>query len=59
MIFEPTTICWLLSLAVSCNWSLRQIDIQNAFLYGVIDEDVYMKQPLGFEDTTHSFFMQT
>jgi hypothetical protein len=32
-----------LSLAVSQNWCLCQIDIQNAFLHGLLNEDVYMK----------------
>jgi hypothetical protein len=30
-VVKPTTIRLLLSLAVSNNWCLRQIDIQNAF----------------------------
>jgi hypothetical protein len=40
----------LLSLAVSQGWSLRQLDVQNAFLHDIVEEDVYMKQPLGFVD---------
>ncbi|KAJ0984268.1 hypothetical protein J5N97_002624 [Dioscorea zingiberensis] len=47
-----STIRLLLSLAVSKGWALRQIDIQNAFLHGNLEEEVYMKQPRGFEDNT-------
>ena len=35
---------------VSCDWKIHQLDIHNAFLNGVIDEEVNMKQPLGFVD---------
>jgi hypothetical protein len=51
-VVKPTTIRLLLSLAVSCGWLIRQIDIQNAFLHGFLDEDIYMKQPPGFEDSS-------
>jgi histone deacetylase 1/2 len=51
-VVKPTTIRLLLSLVVSCGWLIRQIDIQNAFLHGFLDEDVYMKQPPGFEDSS-------
>jgi hypothetical protein len=53
LVVEPTTIRLLLSLACSRGWTLQQIDIQNAFLHGFLEEDVYMKQPLGFVDKTH------
>ena len=52
-VVQPTTIRPLLSLACSRGWTLRQIDIQNAFLHGFLEEDVYMKQPPGFVDKTH------
>jgi hypothetical protein len=41
-IFKPTTIRTVLSIVVSPGWCLRQIDIQNAFLCGFLEEKVYM-----------------
>ena len=38
----------LLSLAVNQAWSLHQLDISNAFLYGDLEEYVFMEQPLGY-----------
>jgi len=47
-VVKPSTIRLVLTHAVSANWVVRQIDINNAFLNGDLQEDVYMHQPPGF-----------
>jgi histone deacetylase 1/2 len=53
-VVKPVTIRLILSLAISYKWPLKQLDINNAFLNGTIDEEVYMTQPQGFESTDSS-----
>jgi hypothetical protein len=40
----------ILSLVVSRGWMIRQLDVQNAFLHGYLEKEVYMRQPPGYED---------
>lgn len=47
-IVKPTTICVLLTVVVYHNWSIRQFEINNAFLQGVLTDTIYMSNLLVF-----------
>jgi hypothetical protein len=47
---KSATIHLVLSLARSRVWCLRQLDVQNVFLHGTLEEEVYMRQPPRYED---------
>ncbi|CAI7885455.1 unnamed protein product [Closterium sp. NIES-54] len=53
-VFAPVAkapMLWLLLAAAAvCGWKVEQIDVKTAFLYGVVDEEIYMKQPEGYDD---------
>jgi len=43
------TVQMMLVLAALRNWHISELDIKTAFLYGDLDEELYMEQPKGFK----------
>ena len=47
-VVKQCTIRVILSLVVMHNWTVRQLDVNNAFLHGILTENVFIYQPEGF-----------
>ena len=46
------TLRAILALAVQKDLHIRQLDVKGAYLNGTLKEEVYMRQPEGYEDNT-------
>lgn len=44
------TIHTILSLSITNQWPIKQLDVKNAFLHNHLQEIVYMHQPPSFQD---------
>lgn len=50
-IVKANSVCLVLTVAVSRDWKLSQINISNTFLHGTLDERIIVTQAPGFEDS--------
>jgi len=48
LVVKSSIIRLILSIALSYNWTIGQLDVKNAFLHGYLHEEVYIRQPLWF-----------
>lgn len=48
-VIKPVTVRIVLTIDVTNNWTIQHIDVNNSFLNGPLEEEVFMKQPPGFE----------
>ena len=57
LVARLSSIRVLFSVALNQAWSLHQLDVSNAFLYGDLAEQVYMEQPHGYVAQGESYMV--
>ena len=50
LVTKPTIVHIILIITVTMGWKIQQLDVNNAFLNGKLQETVFMSQLEGFVD---------
>ncbi|GKB07657.1 retrovirus-related pol polyprotein from transposon TNT 1-94 [Tanacetum coccineum] len=45
---NAATVRVLIAIATAKDWPMHQLDVNNAFLYGYVEEEIYIKPPEGY-----------
>lgn len=51
-VIKSSTIRFVFFLAATRHWYIQQLDINNVFLNGLLEDKIFITQPQGFEDAT-------
>ncbi len=49
-VVKPMSYKVIFALAAAKNWEIHQMDVKTAFLYELIEGEVYVRQPTGFDN---------
>lgn len=52
-LIKPSIVRLVLTIGLYKGWNISQLDINNAFLNGILEEEIYIKQPPGYEQNTN------
>lgn len=53
-VVKPMSYKALFAIAAAMDYEIEQMDVKTAFLYGSVDEQVYVEQPTGYEEDSDS-----
>ena len=52
-VVKPMSYKAIFAIAAALDWDLEQMDVKTAFLYGNVEEEIWVEQPIGYHNTKH------